>query len=385
MIGHINEGTADVRIRRLDHIPSLDGLWAIAILLVIGLHYVHARSSPAAITPEIKTLTSWWWAGVDLFFVLSGFLIGRILINAKGTQNFFKVFYLRRFLRIFPAYFLVLGVFVTLLATPVPSLLPWLFEPHFPIEAYALYIQNFYQGAAQTTGARWLGVTWSLAIEEQFYLLLPLLVYLTPKRVIPLICLAGILAAPIIRYIFDDLNSYISLPARMDSLLVGVLIGWLNLRDLTTVNHRWLLAITSGLLLSILVLVFQTDFEKTGGVLNHSLLALFFGVFLLLSLNARGLIHRILVFPPLTHLGKISYMVYLTHQIFNGTLHGLYKSGAAPSINERADVVLVILAFTACIAFCSLSYRYFERPILSLGTGIQYWHKDEAINKTVNV
>lgn len=363
-------------MKKLEHIPTLDGLRAIAILMVVVYHYFFAIVSPEFINIYFRVYTSWWWAGVDLFFVLSGFLIGRILINVKESENYFKVFYTRRFFRIFPAYYLILGLLILFLLTPFDSLLPWLTEPLHPLYSYALYIQNFFQGAAHDTGARWLGVTWSLAIEEQFYLILPLIIFFLPTRFIPALCLVGIVAAPIVRYSFDDLNAYVLLPSRMDSLLTGVFLGWLHLQGKAKIKYQYLLTFSLVVLVIIQLLVNRSDFEKTGGVLNHSMLAVFFGAVLLMAINAKGILEKALTIKPLIHIGRISYMMYLTHQIFNGLFHGFYKNGAAPSIENITDVTLTLLAFATCVIFCTLSFIYFEKPIINIGHRFNFKPKE---------
>src|SRR5271155_4280107 len=142
----------------MKRIPELDGLRGIAILMVLVYHYTGWR---------------WGWTGVDLFFVLSGFLIGGILMDAKSATNYYSVFYTRRFYRIVPLYAVTVCMLPLLLAThyewfTVGNKIPWY--------AYATFTQNFWMVKLEKLGTMALAVTWSLAIEEQFYLTLPIIV-----------------------------------------------------------------------------------------------------------------------------------------------------------------------------------------------------------------
>ena len=124
------------------------------------------------------------WSGVDLFFVLSGFLITGILRDQRSSSRYWRTFYLRRACRVLPLYAILLGGFALAIAfgaSNVPGLW-WLFYTPMPLWSYATFTQNFFMAVAGGTGANWMGVSWSLAVEEQFYLVLPLVVYLLPKR-----------------------------------------------------------------------------------------------------------------------------------------------------------------------------------------------------------
>src|SRR5262249_6222855 len=117
----------------------------------------------------------------------SGFLIGGILMDNRGSANYFKTFYIRRVCRIFPLYFLWLVLFFVLLLLLQPSFPEYstIFGhgiPHFPQWGYALFLQNFFMARSGDFGPAWLGITWSLCVEEQFYLVLPLLIWLVFPR-----------------------------------------------------------------------------------------------------------------------------------------------------------------------------------------------------------
>src|SRR5580704_9327883 len=216
-------------------IPELDGLRGIAILLVVSIHYFH---DPDAKLPRLlrylQTLFALGWTGVDLFFILSGFLIGGILLEARNSPNYFKTFYVRRVFRIIPIYYLWIVCLIVLVfvgsqffsshmqSGQVPSI-NWAICAHF------LFLQNLSTGNYSTLAVWWLGVTWSLAVEEQFYLVAPLLVrFLSRWRLIAFLSCA-VFAAPCCRILVRALapmwvgTIYRVTPFRADTLALGVL------------------------------------------------------------------------------------------------------------------------------------------------------------------
>ena len=168
------KGSRDTKMS--ERVSELDGVRGIACLLVIADHVI-VSGLPHGILPG--RIVPWLIGGVDLFFVLSGFLIGGILLDNRSATNYFRAFWIRRIARIWPVYYLlVFSFFAVVVARPM---LPWpwldrfLLKDAMPLWTYPTFLQNFAQGASGLDGgARWVASTWSLAIEEQFYLLLPL-------------------------------------------------------------------------------------------------------------------------------------------------------------------------------------------------------------------
>ncbi len=224
----------------LQRIPQLDGIRGLAIFFVLIWHYV-VNLLPDGWNLAVSVL-SLTWSGVDLFFALSGFLIGGILLDNTAAENLYSVFYFRRALRILPLYFILLLSFlffsVVVLANNNGQILEkfrWLISGGFPLWSYATFMQNFVVVKAQHFGDNWLGVTWSLAIEEQFYLIMPPILRLIPKRhllsfivisiasaLLTRICFLSVLEGPSALY-----TSYVLLPSRADSLMFGVLGAWI--------------------------------------------------------------------------------------------------------------------------------------------------------------
>jgi len=212
-------------------IPALDGVRGLALLLVVLYHVVIFGRVPAVSLPErlIEGIALQSWIGVDLFFVLSGFLITGILLRTRGTEHYYRNFMMRRVLRIFPLYYLFIALFFLVL----PVLFPWHTELQKlpPLQAwYWFYIPNvriFLQGDWYATYAEH---TWSLAIEEQFYLVWPLVVMLAgPKR---LLWIGGIgtlcsLAFRIWLAIHgaDYAKTLVLTPAHLDGVMLGSMLA----------------------------------------------------------------------------------------------------------------------------------------------------------------
>src|ERR1700761_6273992 len=174
------------------HIESLDGLRGIAILLVFFFHYLPRNSHN-----PLSWLASVGWSGVDLFFVLSGFLITGILYDTRESRNFFKVFYARRALRLIPLYALAVGIVLSvslMLHTP----LTWKAIPFYVYGSNIMLVVN--GGVPDFTPFFQCIHFWSLSLEEQFYSLWPLVVFFVPqRRTLMQICVVGIVAALLLR------------------------------------------------------------------------------------------------------------------------------------------------------------------------------------------
>ncbi|MGI0135318.1 MAG: acyltransferase family protein, partial [Candidatus Micrarchaeaceae archaeon] len=165
-------------------ILELDGLRGLAILLVITKHYVVAYLPGETNSAAIAFFNRFYLAlsGVDIFFVLTGFLLGGHLLAAIDSPRYYSTFYLRRCCRTFPPYYLLLLFFTvavltpdtlwpitgTFLACPL-AFLAWPFGTPWSLAAYALFLQNFCIAATASLGPSWLMITWSLAVQEQFY------------------------------------------------------------------------------------------------------------------------------------------------------------------------------------------------------------------------
>src|SRR5262245_37085760 len=199
-------------------IVELDGIRGAASLAVLIAHYF--GEVPHGI-PGLMT----GWIGVDTFFVLSGFLIGSIILAQHREPQFFRTFYLRRAARIIPIYAVVCAITLTLAAATAGN--TWSDDP-YGAGVYATFSQNFAM-AVWGGGGKWLQPTWTLAVEEQFYLVLPALIVVTPRRwrvaaLVTLFCTALVIRL----MLAPSLAAFTLLPSRMDLLLCGVGIAVLH-------------------------------------------------------------------------------------------------------------------------------------------------------------
>ncbi len=365
-------------MQQLSYIQRLDGIRALAIIQVLLWHYVNCQIADEAnvFLTAVKYVTSFAWSGVDLFFVLSGFLIGRILMVQKNSKNYFKTFYLKRFFRIFPAYYFILITFILMITAGLTSQFTWLLADPFPFYAYGFCLQNFWMSSAGF-GANWMGITWSLAIEEQFYLLLPLLVFFVKDKWLPYIFLAGICLAPFFRSSFTGLGAYVLLPARMDALLMGTMLAYFDLKgDLVRYfrgKQKLLYLILTLMLVCIFICFKAIPTEGFGGIYIHSYLVIFYGTLFILTLSsdAGTYLIQFLSNSLMAFIAKLSFMIYLSHQLFSGLLHQLILN-QEPQLRNYKDLGVTSLALVMTIIFSSLSYRYFEKPILNYAKRFTY-------------
>ena len=370
-------------------VPELDGLRGIAILLVLVWHYLTNQLAPEHFPIMgllMRTPLSVTWSGVDLFFVLSGFLIGGILIDQRESASFFRTFYVRRACRIVPLYYALIGAFLLTVAFGLTAdgRLDWLFRKLHPLWTYATFTQSFAICQTGTLGGSWFGVTWSLAIEEQFYLVLPAVVYFCSRLHLPFLLAALICLAPVLRVFlllvwpqYSPL-SYILMPCRADSLLAGVLAAWALRVPAITANLRsnagrlyWV----GGALLAGVLLIgysqqpFASNFMSLFG---YTWMAVFYVTVLIMGVvEPRGPVSWVCRWAALRKLGIIAYGVYLLHQPMSGLCHGLLDGGEPWITGLRsAGITLLALAFTILLAL--LSYRLFEKPMIDFGHRFRY-------------
>jgi len=358
--------------QRPAHIPALDGVRGIAIALVMLSHFL---------------LLDWWtdlrwysfvqggWLGVDLFFVLSGYLITGILLDTKGRSNYWSGFYRRRLLRIFPLYYTV--VIITWFATYfIENQRPagydsfgWFFgfAPNI-----AIGLKNDWSWHSHIFNLNHL---WSLAVEEQFYILWPLMVYLLPQRYLLGLCVLLIYFSTGFRHLTDDwmqMNmsraSYVLPYCRMDGLAAGSFLAIFLRLELNTYIpfDKWIariLLVWMGLRIADALWNGNTQFLAT-------MTALFFAAFLYLALNSDpgAWVRRLCENPFLRHLGKFSYGLYIFHQMFEYFWHDMFrdpmiKAGFPPVL---AQSLYILLAFAGTYLLARVSWVVIEQPFLRM-------------------
>ena len=369
-----------VRIDSEQRFVELDGLRGFAILLVLIWHYVHAQLRVAPDSPLVylKQAIGSTWSGVDLFFVLSGFLITGILLDNRDRRNYFRVFYLRRACRIFPVYYLNLAMFFVLMLLGLNEVAPFgrLFRTgEVPLWSYAVYLQNVYMGMHTSFGPEWLAVSWSLAVEEQFYLLFPLVVRIMPASRLPFVFLWFIIMAIYLRSSLPGFTAFINTPWRADSLMIGAMSAWFVRQPgflSHVVRHRYLVFGLFGLLLAGALVTNVSPNRPFSLPFTYLWLALLYAMLMLICISFRNsFIAGIFRNRVLIWLGSISYGVYLFHQPVSGIVHGLLRHGP-PYIVFWSDVPVTLLALCITLGLAHLSYHYFEKRILRYGRSRSY-------------
>jgi peptidoglycan/LPS O-acetylase OafA/YrhL len=303
-------------------IPALDGLRGIAILSVMIYHQT-VMTSTTAVDQAFTAVTGFGWAGVNLFFVLSGFLITGILVDAKGSTHFFRNFYGRRVLRIFPLYYAIV-IFALVILPHIPNPKSANFARIDGSQGwYWVYLQNYSIAAAHRFRSGILDVSWSLAIEEQFYLVWPFLIFVLPRRMLGWVLSAIIGAAIISRLVLVILNIhwisiYVLTSSQMDSLAIGAAVALLVRSKYASELRRWatIVAIAAAIpLIPIVVTQSTTWVDGAGQAFGYTLLGLVFGGILALTVTGSptGILHRWMSAPWLRFFGKYSYAMYLFH------------------------------------------------------------------------
>ena len=368
-------------------VPELDGVRGLAIAMVILCHYgAHQiTSTPGTPFNLLHIALTFGWVGVDLFFVLSGFLIGGILMDHRDSPRFFATFYMRRICRIFPIYYLWLGITLLLLAVNLSPHLSKLFQPDVPFWSYFTYTQNLLLPKLGDFGNEWFGVTWSLAVEEQFYLLFPLLVRFCPPAWLPRLLMVLAVSAVTFRVFAwfalsaPGLTGFVLLPARWDSLCLGTLTAWLVRRPGFVERMKrhepaiWIGGVGILATLAGFRIAHQGDLRSPAmHFAGFSLLAILFCGLLLVAMYSRlEWIKSFFRNHWLRRLGGISYGVYLIHQPISYLFHAaLWRQ--EPKMTNLPRALTTVLALGATLGIASVSWRFFESKCVNWGRKFAY-------------
>lgn len=347
--------------------PQLDSLRAFAVILVIISHWFDKNHL-------FNRYTANGILGVTLFFVLSGFLITGILLRSKlqldnmGTlKDAFRIFYLRRSLRIFPVYYLLLLLLIIWDIANIRDSFWW----HF------FYCSNFYFWI-QTKFSGSLSHLWSLSVEEQFYLLWPAIIIFVRRRALVGTFLAGIVIAVLFRCFIttrDNEIGRILMPGSLDSFCIGALIAYgrnffSNWYKWYVNNRTWFV----GGSFILLVLVHTPFFRKLNTYFELSfyflIISFVFGIWIdrVADTINKSLLGKILNNKMLIYIGKISYGLYLFHN-FIPFFYGIDLPGILQPISLY---IIQMFRFFILVGLASLSWFLFEKPILSLKERFTY-------------
>lgn len=362
-------------------IRVLDGVRGLAISLVLLFHGTLYFQPTSAFGIVLKKITGVGWIGVDLFFVLSGFLITGVLLKLP-KERFFRTFYLRRTLRIFPVYYGFLALFFLVLPVLVDVHRdPWVSNLFNQQAVFWLYAQNWlFTYTGQFPASSYLDHFWSLAIEEQFYLFWPLAVLLLNRSQLLALCLVLIATALWLRveWVLDGaswVSIYVNTLTRMDSLICGALLYLLRDMKLPVLlaGRRWLISLAAVLLAALLALAFmQADIARGVGTqtVGYLIVAMLFALMIHFTLQSqRGVLQRFFECRWLLVLGKYSYGLYVFHWPILYFLYGhsgFYRWTAGNFGNLTGMLFTFVLGVGGAFVLAALSWHFFEAPILKL-------------------
>jgi peptidoglycan/LPS O-acetylase OafA/YrhL len=367
------------------HNPALDGLRGLAILMVLFHHATPESPSTTLIGRVSKLLAEYGTVGVDLFFVLSGFLITGILLQAKGGPHYFRTFYARRSLRIFPLYYGVLLVSLVLVPLIWPMTSPGAQRIHHDQAWLWLYTSNIKGSLSAvdrpfTAGWYQFDHFWSLAVEEQFYLVWPVLILIMSRRAMVGVCAVLMAGALALRWWLyqkgDQTNAFYSLtPCRIDELAIGGLLALLGRERIDAAQLRRIAAGVFIVCGAVLVLIWKTDVRAM--VIGGTLLAFFFAALIVLVVcgGPMDFVRRAFNFYPMRVIGKYSYAMYVLHPFLLAML-GDYLSykrlGAMAHSGGLGVFLYVVIALIMTFAAGWLSWNLYEKHFLKLKRFVEY-------------
>jgi peptidoglycan/LPS O-acetylase OafA/YrhL len=366
------------------HIPALDGVRGLAILVVMIGHFNLGYYPTYAYEHGLKTLIETGWWGVDLFFVLSGFLITGILLDAKGSSHYFRNFYLRRVLRIFPLYYGFLFAFFVLapmVRTPVPG------GPYAGWQAsqgwFWSYLSNYQILFPQWVRPYPLTHFWTLAVEEQFYLFWPAVVLLSSRKGLVRVCLFCVGGSLLFRLWLNWMGvnpvaGYRLTPARLDTLAIGAMLAvfvrqddaWKRIRERAPV--ALLAALAAVILLSIPTRgMAQSGIEMQS--VGYPILAVLSATLIVFAIDPAARQTRLARFfqtRPMRVLGKYSYALYVFHFPLAGVLE---RAGLTVQTFPRVGgselpgaVAFTLIGIGLSLVVALTSWHLYEKHFLKL-------------------
>jgi peptidoglycan/LPS O-acetylase OafA/YrhL len=364
------------------HIPELDGVRGLAILWVIAFHARAVYTNSSEIPLPLFRALDLGWSGVDLFFVLSGFLITGILLNTRESPSYFRAFYARRALRIFPLYFIYV-LSVIFLVRPLYIHLVHVDEwSTTHVWWYCTYLLNWKKDHGFDD--LYLGHLWSLAIEEQFYFVWPAVVWLCPRKALPWVCVALAVACAGLRVILYTRGVwpeaiYRLTPTRMDGLALGSLTA-LAVRFFRERWERWIFPVAAISAFGLLYVLSRSQAFYWGDPLmaclgTPLLVVLFACLVFAAATSASPILARCLRVPFLRTAGKYSYAMYVLHSIpYNITIdwlrNWLHGKDVGTAIFFKALYIPALMLIALIAGW--LSWHLLEKRFLALRTRFSY-------------
>jgi len=355
------------------YIKPIDGLRALSIILVIFFHsnlFVGYWDNHSVAFNVLNSFD----AGVSFFFLISGFLITGILVDTKQVDGFFKKFYARRFLRIFPLYYLIL-IFAFLVVPQFehPRLEKW---SNVESSWYWLFLSNYYIALKGQFQHGLVDLSWSLSIEEQFYMLWPLVVfYLKPRNIfrVSIFCILFSLSLRVLLKVngVGDLAIHVFTFTRLDGLCLGAILAlgyrkMVKLPDLSKVPY--LIGVIPLIIHYILILRTDSFSLFLRGTLSYTLVAFFFAFIFMKVISSEKTIFNN---PLLIMIGKYSYGIYLTHYPIASFLKPVVSSILESNYSTLGVIYLLQLAYSSAVLVISLAVSFcifhaYEKHFLKL-------------------
>ena len=374
--------------RESRRIPELDGIRGLAILMVVCMHmfYTPGYGGGQTLAP-IGRVFALGWSGVDLFFVLSGFLIGGILLDNRESTRYFQTFYARRFFRIVPAYYAWILLFVVVVKlgggllheNTRSGIVP---EVGWGIFRQLLFLQNLWEQHYVKLALWWFGPSWSLAVEEQFYLVTPLLLKYLPRRFQPMALAAIVGLVPALRYVvhvhcvtsgIKPTPAYRLMPCRADSLAMGIALAFVwrrpQFREWVREQAGLLNATFGALLIAVLVLAwkYSDPLELVQQTVGYSILALFFSLLIALTISRpQSVLANAFRSRTLRELGRVSYCMYLIHVAVGYFWFGLIERQIPNFASWKSGGIGLLSIVTTYVVAC-VSWKLLEEPMLRFG------------------
>lgn len=350
----------------MKRVPQLDSIRGLAVLVVL-LHNTDKNLYTGFIARN-------GWMGVDLFFVLSGFLITGILLDTKGLDGYFRNFYARRCLRIWPLYYSALLFMFVLVPLVRPSEAQKVFASRsMPWWSYFIFLQNFLVPViTRATGL--LGVSWSLAVEEQFYLVWPLVVRYCSEAQVRIIAIVLICFSPVLRFylVQGQFDVYPNTFCRLDGLMAGALLALL-FRSKSFSREAYARLAWAVLIIASPMALVTADHARW---VVYSFTALASASFVYLAMSSKQKwLQAVLANRFLRYTGTISYGIYLLQKI---------PMDAAQSLHlDRYPAIVLPLIAAVTYAVATLSWNLLEKPCLRLKRFFEVRPSTQAKPETV--
>jgi peptidoglycan/LPS O-acetylase OafA/YrhL len=367
--------------------PALDGIRGIAFLLVFVIHYVHIPSRvPEIVRLPFFLLYETGWFLVPLFFVLSGFLITRLLIRTRDRGGFFRIFYLHRAIRIFPLYYLIVGA-VALIAVIGHSPLPSNYV------LFPLYLQNLVPALLDHPPLPYgidVSHLWSMAVEEQFYILWPLAVWFhRSEGTLLRFCFWLIALSMLARFAWplfhaSPLGAYVSTATRGDAIILGAVLAILYSRaDQWSRLVKIARVLTPGLWVAAIV---ATLVRGEGRCTDYFGIAVMIPVmnligagFVILAIEPVGVVNRLCAGSLICRFGKLSYGMYLLHMLFSYYIQNNVVDAMSAHLPVKvAKLAGIGIGLGLTWALAAVAYKFVETPLMALKKRFAYGPPIEA-------